>query len=66
MAEYSYTLLLEPAEEGGYVAFCPALPGLVKGDSYEEAHEGVKEAIEGYFENLMKDGRPIPPDKKPP
>jgi hypothetical protein len=27
MAEYSYTVLFEPAEEGGYVAFCPALQG---------------------------------------
>ena len=27
--KYSYTVLFEPAEEGGYVAFCPALPGLI-------------------------------------
>ena len=65
MAEYTYTVLLEPAEEGGYVAFCPALPGLVtEGDTYEEAHERVIEAIEGYLGSLLKDGLPIPPDKK--
>ena len=65
MAEYSYTVLFEPAEEGGYVAFCPALPGLVtEGDTYEETRERVKEAIEGYLESLVKDGEPIPPDKK--
>ena len=29
MAEYSYTVLFEPAEEGGFVVTCPALPGLV-------------------------------------
>lgn len=64
MAEYSYTVLFEPAEEGGYVAFCPALPGLVtEGDPYEEARERVTEAIEGYVESLIKDGEPIPPDK---
>jgi antitoxin HicB len=64
MAEYSYTVLLEPAEEGGYVAFCPALPGLVtEGDTYEEVHERLKEAIEGYLESLIKNGEPIPPDK---
>ena len=63
--EYSYTVLLEPAEEGGYVAFCPTLPGLVtEGDTYEEARGRVKEAIEGYLESLQKDGLPIPPDKK--
>lgn len=65
MTEYSYTVLFEPAEEGGYVAFCPALPGLVtEGDTYEEVRERVKEAIEGYLESLIKDGEPIPPDKK--
>jgi antitoxin HicB len=63
--EYSYTVLFEPAEEGGYVAFCPALPGLVtEGDTYQEARKHVKEAIEGYLESLQKDGEPFPPDKK--
>jgi antitoxin HicB len=28
-SEYSYTVLFEPAEEGGYVVTCPALPGVV-------------------------------------
>lgn len=65
MAEFSYTVLFEPAEEGSYVAFCPALPGLVtEGDTYEEAHDRVKEAIEGYLESLIKDGLPIPADKR--
>ncbi len=63
--EYRYTVLFEPAEEGGYVAFCPALPGLVtEGNTYEEARARVKEAIEGYLESLQKDGQPFPPDKK--
>jgi antitoxin HicB len=65
VAEYSYTVLFEPAEEGGYVAFCPALPGLItEGDSYEETRARVTEAIEAYLESLRKDGQPIPPDKK--
>jgi predicted RNase H-like HicB family nuclease len=60
VAEYSYTVLFEPAEEGGYVAYCPALPGLVtEGDSYEETRLRVKEAIEGYLESLLKDGEPV-------
>ena len=42
MSEHRYTVLFEPAEEGGYVVTCPALPGLVtEGDTYEEAHERV-------------------------
>ena len=63
--EQSYTVLFEPAEEGGYVAFCPALPGLVtEGDTFEETRERVREAIEGYLESLLKAGDPIPVDKK--
>lgn len=59
MPERTYTVLFEPAEEGGYVAFCPALPGLVtEGDTYEEVRARVKEAIEGYLESLQKDGQP--------
>ena len=63
--EYSYTVLFEPAEEGGYVATCPALPGLVtEGDTLEEARAMATDAIRGYLESLRKDGQPVPPDKK--
>ncbi|MGI9072406.1 MAG: type II toxin-antitoxin system HicB family antitoxin [Bryobacteraceae bacterium] len=48
MSELRYIVLFEPAEKGGYVVTCPALPGLVtEGDTYEQAHERVVEAIEG-------------------
>ena len=61
--EYTYTLLFEPAEEGGYVVSCPALPGLVtEGDTLDEAREMAKDAIQGYLECLLKDGLPIPDD----
>ena len=64
MREFSYTVLFEPAEEGGYVAFCPVLPGLVTGgDTFEETRLHVIEAITGYLESLVKDGEPIPLDK---
>ena len=62
--EYVYTLLFEPAEEGGYVVTCPALPGLVtEGDTLDEAREMAKDAIRAYLESLQKDGQSIPPDK---
>lgn len=62
--EYSFTVLFEPSEEGGYVARCPALPGLVaEGETLEKAREMAREAIRGYLESVRKDGRPIPPDK---
>jgi antitoxin HicB len=63
--EYRYTVLFEPAEEGGYVVTCPALPGLVtEGDTLEEAREMAQDAIKAYLESLHKDGRPIPEDKE--
>jgi predicted RNase H-like HicB family nuclease len=63
--EYSYTVLYEPAEEGGYVVTVPALPGLVtEGDTLEEAREMAKDAIKGYIESLVQDGQPIPGDIK--
>jgi antitoxin HicB len=65
MAEFRYTVLFEPAEEGGYVATCPALPGLVtEGDTLEEARQMVADAIRAYLESLAKDGLSAPTDVK--
>jgi antitoxin HicB len=62
--EYSFTVLFEPAEEGGYVVTCPALPGLVtEGDTLDEARAMAQDAIRAYLESLQKDGLPIPADK---
>lgn len=64
--EYRYTVLLEPAEEGGFAVTCPALPGLVtEGDTLEEARQMARHAIQGYLESLHKDHQPIPPDRVP-
>ena len=61
ITEYRYTVVFEPAEEGGYVVTVPALPGLVtEGDSLEDAREMVKDAIRGYLESLRKHGEEIP------
>lgn len=63
--EYSFTVLFEPAEEGGYIVTCPALPGLVtEGDTLEQAREMAKDAVRAYLESLRKDGLPVPPDKE--
>ncbi|EKD78704.1 MAG: hypothetical protein ACD_41C00291G0002, partial [uncultured bacterium] len=36
-SELSYTVLFEQAEEGGYIAFVPALPGcMTQGETFEE------------------------------
>lgn len=61
ITEYRYTVVFEPAEEGGFVVTVPALPGLVtEGDSLEEAREMAKDAIRGYLESLRKHGEEIP------
>lgn len=63
--EYNYTVLFDPAEEGGYFVTCPALPGLVtEGDTLEEAREMARDAIRAYLESLVKDGQPIPGNKE--
>jgi predicted RNase H-like HicB family nuclease len=62
-----YTVLYEPAEEGGYIVRCPALPGLVtEGDTLEEARAMAQDAIRAYLESLIRDGEPIPIDKRLP
>jgi antitoxin HicB len=66
MVEYRYTVLFEPAEEGGFVVTCPALPGLVtEGDTLEEARAMAQDAIRAYLESLRKDHLPIPSYKMP-
>ncbi len=43
-------VVIHEAEEGGYWAEVPALPGCVtQGDTYEELLKNIHEAIEGYL-----------------
>ena len=59
--EYSFTVLFEPAEEGGYVVYVPALPGcMTQGETFEEAEIMAKDAIEGYLETLKDLNEEIP------
>lgn len=62
--KYIFTVLFEPAPEGGYVVRCPALPGVVtEGDTLKKAREMAKDAIELYLEDLIADGLPVPQDR---
>lgn len=46
-----FKVILEEAEEGGYVVYVPTLPGCVsQGETKEEAIENIKEAIEVYLD----------------
>ena len=52
---HDFTVLFEPAEEGGYVVSCPALPGLVtEGDTLVEARNMAADAIRCYLVSLRK------------
>jgi len=54
--QVQYTVLFEPAEEGGYVVTCPALQGLVtEGDSLADARVMAADAIRTYLDSLRKD-----------
>ena len=58
---YQYTVVFEPAEEGGFVVYVPALPGCAtQGENLEEAVKMVKDAIKGYLAVLKKHGEEIP------
>jgi len=46
-----FWVTLERAEEGGYVAYVPYLPGCVsQGETREEALRNIREAIEVYLD----------------
>ena len=66
MQVLTYTVRIEPADEGGYDVFVPALPGCVtQGDTYEEAVAMAQEAIEGFVEALALVGEPVPTEPQP-
>lgn len=57
-----YRVLLQPDEDGQFVAEVPALPGCIsQGKSREEALRNVKEAITLYLESLQAHGDAVPP-----
>jgi predicted RNase H-like HicB family nuclease len=64
MQEVTYTVHIEPAKEGGYVAFFPALPGChTQGETLEEVIAMAKDVLAGYLECLEAHGDPIPVEK---
>ncbi|MBC8204936.1 MAG: type II toxin-antitoxin system HicB family antitoxin [FCB group bacterium] len=61
MKQYRYTVIIEPAAEGGYVVHVPALNGIVtQGDTVAEAEAMAVDLIKGYIETLQKKGLPVP------
>jgi len=62
--EYEYTIFLREAEEGGFIAEVPALPGCItQGETLEETIAHVKDAIDLYIQTLIDRKRPVPKEK---
>ena len=58
---YTFTIVLEPAEEGGFVVTVPTLPEVgTQGDTRDEAMANAREAIELVIEDRLSRGEPIP------
>jgi predicted RNase H-like HicB family nuclease len=57
-----YRVLIEPDEDGTFVAEVPVLPGCIsQGHTRAQAIENIKEAIAAYLESLHAHSEPIPP-----
>lgn len=56
-----YLVIFEPANDGGWGAYAPDLPGLgVVGDSREDAEQLIRKGIAIHIAGLREDGLPIP------
>lgn len=56
-----YAVVIHKAEEGGYWAEVPALPGCyTQGETIEETLTNVVEAIELHIEVMCQEGMPLP------
>lgn len=56
-----YVVIFEQAENGGWGAYLPDLPGVVAlGDTRAEVSERIQEALEAYADELRSLGRDLP------
>lgn len=59
--DFTYTVIFEPAEEGGFLAHVPALNGATtQGETLEEARAMAQDLIQGCIEAEIKRGHAIP------
>lgn len=56
-----YIVIFERAEDGGWGAYLPDLPGVVAlGSSRDEVSERIHEAVAAYVEEMAALGQPLP------
>ncbi len=57
----TYAIIVERADDGGYGAWSPDLPGCVAlGDTPEETVREMREAIRGHLQVMRELGEPMP------
>jgi antitoxin HicB len=63
---YSFSVILEPQETGGFTVLVPALPEVVtEGDNESDALANAQEAIRAILAYRRDNGLPIPDDANP-
>jgi predicted RNase H-like HicB family nuclease len=56
-----YAVVFEQADDGGWGAYAPDLPGLgVVGRSLAEVRELIRDGIRFHIEGMKEDGLPVP------
>lgn len=59
MEKYTLPIVIEK-DDNGYYAMCPALQGCYsQGDTYEEALDNIKDAIQLHIEDILESGEVI-------
>lgn len=57
-----FTVIIEPDEDGIFIATVPAIPGVVdQGETEEEALENIREALDFTITDMIERGEEIPP-----
>ena len=60
-----YVIVIHAAEEGGYWAEFPALPGCyTQGETVEEVLSRAPDAVGSHLDALREDGQEIPADER--
>ena len=63
---YSFSVVLEPQQDGGFTVLVPALPEVVtEGDTETQALANAEEAIRAILEYRRDNGIAIPADTRP-
>jgi predicted RNase H-like HicB family nuclease len=64
---YTYSVILEPLEEGGFMVHVPAFPEIwIEGETEEEVLAEAKTAIEEVIAGYVELGAPVPLEARKP